>query len=401
MPRTFPSFTRALLGRLLVASLLSTLPALGLGACAAVDGDGVRRQRPIGDDVHDRAFLSVRWKKVLRHHGIFTYEPEEHGGAASSDGGRRVYIGTGSGKLYAFESEYGRLLWETQLGGAVTSRPLVVQHLGMLYVGAADGAIHALDLKTGKRHWLYKTKGIPYRPPVYADGAVFFTNHRDQLFSLAAKTGRWRWSYDRETPQAFTVEGHSGATVVGSHVLAGFSDGTLVCLDRRSGATQWTRSLAGDAKEYVDVDTTPVVRDGVVYAASVSGGVHAVMLEGGALRWRYPAQGASGVAVGAPGDDDGRIYFASAKLGLHALDKEGHLRWRQYLDAGTPSTPILRGRGLYITYSIGGLFVVDRRTGRLVQRFNPGGGVSGALHLTRDSLYLLTNRGNFYAFTRR
>jgi outer membrane protein assembly factor BamB len=377
-----------------IALALALAP--GLTGCAALEEDGFRRQRPLTARPANRSYVTVRWTRELRDHGIFTYQPEEHAGAAVSHRGSRVYIGAGDGKLHAVHARSGETIWAVDLGAAVTTAPLVVQHLGLLYVGAADGTVHAVELENGERRWRYRTKGIPYRPVVYEDGVVFFTNHRDQLFSLDARTGRWRWSYDREPPQSFTVAGHGGPTVQGRRLVAGFSDGTLVCLGARGGQTRWTRSLTGDKREYVDVDSTPVVRDQVVYAASLAGGVFAVMLEGGALRWRYPVTGVTGVALA-----DDRVYFASAKEGLYALDDEGRLRWRQHLKAGTPGTPHVRGGALYVTYSDGGLFIVDRHSGRLIQRFNPGGGISGPPLLTADSLYLLTNRGGFFAFTLR
>ena len=364
--------------------------------CAAVDGDGVRRQQLLGDDVSDRAVVDVRWRRNLRRHGIFTYLPEEYAGAASSHSGDRIYVGAGDGKVRAFSAHAGRKLWECDLGSSVTSAPLVVEALDLLYVGAADGALHAIDLRTGKRRWQYRTKGITYQPAVYSDGVVYFTNDRDQVFSLDAKAGDWRWSYDREMPQSFTVSGHGAPVVHGQRILAGFSDGTLVCLGARGGETQWTRSLTGNQKEYVDVDATPVVSGNVVYASSFSGGMYAVTLDGGALRWRFPVQGASSASV-----TDDRLYFVSAQSGIHSLDLEGRLLWRQHLRAGTPRAPRVKGRALFVTLSEGGLYVVDCLSGRLMQQFNPGGGVSSEPLLTRDSMYLLSNQGQLYALTLR
>jgi outer membrane protein assembly factor BamB len=214
------------------------------------------------------------------------------------------------------------------------------------------------------------------------------------VFSLDARTGRWRWSYDRETPESFTVAGHSGLALKGDNLYTGFSDGMIVCLSARSGNARWTRNLAGKAKEYLDVDATPVVAGGVLYVSSFSGGLYALTADGGALRWRYDVQGASTVAV-----SDERVYFAASGRGLYALDLDGRLRWRQRLDAGTPRRPQLRGRALYVTFSEGGLMVIDRLTGRLIQRFDPGEGISGPALITRRSLYVLSNHGNLYAFT--
>lgn len=364
--------------------------------CAALDGDGVRRQKLLGEDVSDRAFVTLRWQKELRQHGIFTYLPEEHAGAASSHMGSRIYIGAGDGRLRALEAITGREIWETDMGAALTSAPLVVEALDLLYVAAADGALHAVSLSTGKRRWKYATQGISYQPAVYSDGVLFFSNERDQVFSVDARTGKWRWSYDRQTPETFTVAGHGAPVIHGDRLLAGFSDGTLVCLGARGGDTQWTRSLTGEEKEYMDVDSTPVVHNGVVYASSFNGGLHAVTLEGGALRWRFPVRGASTVAVA--GD---QIYFASATQGIHGLDLEGRLLWRQHLEAGTPQAPKVRGRALLLSYSQGGLFVVDRLTGRLAQQFDPGGGISSRSLVTHNSVYVLSNRGQLFALTLR
>ncbi len=361
-----------------------------------LDGGTYRRQNLTGSDVSDRSFVSVHWRKKLRDHGIFNFRPEEFAGAVASHHGKRIYVGTGSGALHAFRADTGKKLWERKLGGSVRSSALVVEHLGLLFVGSADGAMNAIDLATGAQKWKYRTKGISYRPPVYSDGVVYFANHRDQVFSLDARTGRWRWSYDRETPESFTVAGHSGLALQGDNLYAGFSDGMIVCLSARSGNARWTRNLGGKAKEYLDVDSTPVIHKGVLYASSFSGGLYALTADGGALRWRFPVKGASTVAV-----DGDRIFFAASKLGLYALDSDGRLRWRQRIDSGTPRLPQVRGRAIYITYSEGGLMVIDRRTGRLIQRFNPGEGISGPSLIERHSMYVLSNHGNFYALTLR
>jgi len=376
---------------LLVAASWLAGPSVG---CNTLDGGTYRRQKLVGGNVADRSYVAIRWRKKLRDHGIFTYRPEEFAGAAASHKGQRIYVGTGGGTLHAFRADTGKTLWERKLGGSVSAKPLVVERLGLVYVGSADGAMNAIDLATGAQKWKYRTKGLVFRPAVYADGVVYFANHRDHVFSLDARTGRWRWSYDRETPESFTVAGHSGLAIEGDNLYAGFSDGMIVCLSARSGNARWTRNLGGKATEYMDVDSTPVVHKGVVYASSFTGGLYALTADGGALQWRYPVKGASTVAIAAD-----RIYFAASKRGLYALDYDGRLRWRQRIDSGTPRLPQVRGRAIYVTFSEGGLMVIDRRAGRLIQRFNPGEGISGPSLITRRSLYVLSNHGNFYAFT--
>jgi outer membrane protein assembly factor BamB len=113
----------------------------------------------------------------------------------------------------------------------------------------------------------------------------------------------------------------------------------------------------------------------------------------GSTRWRYDVEGATSVR-GA----DGRLYFSAAKLGLHALDLDGHLLWRQALAAGGElSAPTLTHGYVLVSSSQGGTYVADAATGRLYQYFYPGHGVTGEAVSDGRQVYLLSNGGYFYA----
>jgi hypothetical protein len=74
--------------------------------------------------------------------------------------------------------------------------------------------------------------------------------------------------------------------------------------------------------------------------------------------------------------------------------------WRQALARqGELSPPVLvGGRLLLVSASEGGTYVVDRRSGRLLQFFEPGHGVTAMPYSDGAQVYLLTNTGFFYAF---
>jgi outer membrane protein assembly factor BamB len=164
-------------------------------------------------------------------------------------------------------------------------------------------------------------------------------------------------------------------------------------LDTRTGNVNWTRSLTGEAREYVDVDATPVIDDGVLYVTSYAGGVYALTPELGAMKWRYEAKAATGVAVA-----DDRIYFASARKGLHCLDKDGHLVWRQKIDGGSPTRPLTYHDLLIVGTSKLGLIFVKRANGEFLQRFDPGFGVSAEPSIFKDRLFVLENGGRLFGF---
>src|SRR5439155_19953247 len=149
------------------------------------------------------------------------------------------------------------------------------------------------------------------------------------------------------------------AMVSGERLYSGFADGYLVCLNTKNGEVVWARSLAAASDQFVDIDTTPVLADGVLYAASYSGGFYAVAPKDGAVQWRFEVEGASGIAA-----QNGRIYFTAAKTGLHVLDKQGRLVWRQAMSAaGDLSAPRLHGPYILLSGSESGLYVGGREAG--------------------------------------
>jgi outer membrane protein assembly factor BamB len=147
--------------------------------------------------------------------------------------------------------------------------------------------------------------------------------------------------------------------------------------------------------QFVDVDSTPILDRGTVYAASYSGGVYGLDGNDGAVRWRLPTEGAGPLSL-----IGGRLYFAAPRAGLHAITTDGQILWRQGLaDAGDVTAPLALGRYLVFSGSRGGLFIVDAANGDLLEIFNPGQGICAAATLDGDGtrLYILSNGGTLYA----
>jgi outer membrane protein assembly factor BamB len=317
--------------------------------------------------------------------------PEEFASAEVDPSGERIWIGSSAKALWAINPKDGRPIWRLNMPASVASKPLYVQPRGLVYAGSTDGCLYAIHADTGKLAWKYCTKGVIYEQPVYRLGVVYFANSSNYVYAVDAENGEWRWSYDRDPPEGFNIRGHSGVAIDGDRLYAGFSDGYLVCLEAASGDVNWTRSLAEEADEYVDVDATPVIDGGVLYVSSYAGGVYALTAELGAMKWRYPIKAASGVAVA--GD---RVYFASARKGLHCLDAEGKLLWRQEMDAGSPATPIVYHDTIVLATSKRGILFVERATGELLQRFDPGFGVTAQPTIFGARMFALDNGGNLF-----
>lgn len=374
-------------GRLVAAGgLLFALAGGGCGGGALspfVDPLDPRRDPALPTPV-----LSFVWKRRLEDRSR-EHRPQEFASAVTRSGD--LYVGTQGGDFFALRASDGKVLWKRRLG-SVSSRPLVDDP--RLYVGTDDGSLLSVNAFDGTVNWRHATRGAIQHPPVAVGDLLVFSNDADHVFAVDRGTGKLRWQYERETPEEFTMRGHAGVAVAQDRVFAGFSDGHVVALTATSGEVVWVRSLAGESEKFVDVDTTPVIDRGILYAASASGGLYALDPSDGTEKWRFDVKGAGTVAV-----DGDSVYFAAADEGLFALDLRGNLLWRQGLrGAGDPSRPLVQGPYLFFSVSEEGLAVVDKRTGELLQLFDPGPGISSEPTLNGDRLYVLSNGAILYAF---
>ena len=56
---------------------------------------------------------------------------------------------------------------------------------GLLYAADYSGRLHCLDAETGKKHWVFDTKGHIWSSPLVADGKVYLGNEEGELNILA------------------------------------------------------------------------------------------------------------------------------------------------------------------------------------------------------------------------
>jgi hypothetical protein len=137
---------------------------------------------------------------------------------------------------------------------------------GVVYVGARDGWLYALDAVTGTEKWRYDHKvSWVNSSPAVSDGLVF-AGSSDAHFIQAvdAATGQEKW----RTSVANIV--WASPAVDGALVYTGEGDGTMHALDKRTGTTVWKYRVGQR------IMSSAVVSGGRLYFGSDDGGVYAV-----------------------------------------------------------------------------------------------------------------------------
>jgi outer membrane protein assembly factor BamB len=355
---------------------------------------------PQGDGA--RAVWAVDFIREFTIPENYRYRTEEYGSAAADPARGLVYIGSRDGTLLALDDRRGQFVWELEVGGGLSSVPILVvvnpeqgtAHIAgpderpdWMLTGTDDGAMTAIDLETREVVWRYRTAGLIRTPAVLGDDIVYFANSRDEIFAVSLLDGDWVWQFTGDFQKDFTVFGRAGLALLppGDHedidligdtgvVYTGLSDGKVIALDAVGGAIKWVEPLAplDGTRMFVDVDTTPIidVERGELLVANQTSGVYSLSLADGARRWNTAIR-----AVGALAEAPGGVILAASSLeGLFGLERDGRVRWHQQVDPGSLAEPLVVGSTAFVAHSDIGLLVFATGDGELLARFFNGSG---------------------------
>jgi outer membrane protein assembly factor BamB len=374
-----------------------------------------------------RAVWSIDFVREFTVPEPFRYQTEEYGSAVADPSRGLVYVGSRDGTLLALDDRRGEVVWESDIGGGLSSVPILVTldlELGLghepipgerpdwMITGTDDGALVAVDLETRTVVWRYRTGGLVRKPAIIGDGVVHFANSRDQILAVDLRGGEWVWEFDGEFQKDFTVYGRAGLAylpagssdgsaegAVAGVIYTGLADGKVIAIDAASGSTKWVESLApvGGQGLFVDIDTTPVIvpERGELLVANQTSGVFALGLADGSQRWNTPIRAVGSLAA-APG---GLVLAASSLEGLFALEPDGRVRWHQQLDPGSLATPLVVDGTVIVAHSDVGLLAYATANGELLGYLFNGSGSSGqpSFDPVLGRIYASSDRGWLYA----
>jgi outer membrane protein assembly factor BamB len=312
-----------------------------------------------------------------------------------------LYVGSLDRGVYAIRAVDGAVLWRFQTLGGVEGTPTL--HNGTLYIGSGDGALYALNASDGSMRWRFATVAEIVHAPLVDGDSVFVVNGDDTVFSVNRANGEQRWRYRREPPGGITGGGHAGLLHARNRLYTGFADGHIVALDPAEGGVVWERDTgvdsegadgANEAHRTIDVDTTPVLADGNLFAASYTAGLYALDPDSGSVRWRVDRLLNVSAIVG-----DGRyLYVTSANSGLVKVSPaDGEILWARDLGARALAAPVVRGGYLFVSSAEAAVWVLRAADGEAVEGIGREG-VSAPPVVTASHLFFQSNRGVFQAW---
>jgi len=317
------------------------------------------------------------------------FQPRETATPVLDDAGRRLYVGTSNGWVRC--RFHGRNVWSWKAAGSILAAPLLDRET--LYLASADGRLTALNRITGEVRWTSDVHEELTTTPTLSAGRVYVMSSEESVTAVDVETGKSVWKFHRDPPAGFTIRGNARPRVSRGTVFAGFADGSVVALGQADGVAKWVRSVSGTG-EYLDIDDLQAPEeDGRVYVASSRAGVVALDGATGNPLWTAPLPGANHVLV------DGPRVYASGKGALVALGRaDGKVLWKLPLGNDRYATPPAVSSGLVlVALDRGPLMAVDALTGRTRGAFDPGSGFSGAVLAIPGAAFAVSNAGVLFS----
>ena len=302
------------------------------------------------------------------------------------------------GQVTRLSAVTGSKSWQTELDIPVYSG--VGSNNSLVFVGSQEGQVFALNKTDGKLVWQQSVSSEVLAPPQATQTVVVVRTSDGRLTGLSTENGTQLWSYQRAVP-LLSLRGAGVPVIADDKVVAGYANGKLVALSIDDGKVIWEKNVAiprgrTELERIVDVDATPVIKDGIVYAVAYQGKVAALSLSTGDIYWSRDMSSKAGLDV-AVGDS---VFITDESSYIWAVqDGSGDALWRQTrLLRRSVSAPKVVGNTILVGDFEGYLHWISRTDGRFVSRIKiADGAIVSKPVVQNDVVYVIANDGKLAA----
>lgn len=325
--------------------------------------------------------------------------------------GSSVYAADRNGLVKALDTDSGVEIWSVNLAEktgflsadipAMLSGGLTVsgEHV---YVGTERGTLIALNANDGEIAWIANAGGEVLSRPEVSDGLVLVHTGNGLLQAFDTASGEQRWSLNLDTP-SLSVRGESAPAVAMGAAFVGGDNGRVSAVMLGQGQIIWQQRISQttgttEISRLNDVDMTPVVADGRVYAIAYNGNLVAMDMRSGQILWKRDFGSVNELVLDGESlyvvDQDDNVY------GLRAAD--GVTMWSQdkLLHRNLSAPEIFNGY-LVVGDGEGYLHWLDTSNGQFVaQNKLNSSGILSRPSIAGDKLMVQARDGRLYLLRR-
>jgi eukaryotic-like serine/threonine-protein kinase len=293
-----------------------------------------------------------------------------------------LYVGAYDNNLYALEAKNGTLIWKYPTEGGICSSPAVWEN--NVYIGSEDHFFYCIRADSGRIVWSCPTKGRVRSSPRVAMDHVFFGSDDGFLYTLNARTGREAWRHQAGAPIRSTPN------VWEDLVFYGCNDGAVIAVDIQSGQSVWKFRTSRE------VISSPSLADNLLIVGSNDWSVYALDPRSGFNIWRRRTNQA---IVATPAVNGDRIFVGSVDTTLYCLEaRSGRIVWKFSAGGQITSSAALTADAVYFGCVDGNLYKLNQKTGELIWQVQTGGPIPSSPALGKDLIYIGSTDNKVYAF---
>lgn len=309
-----------------------------------------------------------------------------------------IFAADANGNVSAFDLETGKRQWKEKTDFRVTGGVGAGER--KVFFGTNDGELVALNAADGEFLWKAQTSSEILAAPSTNGKVVVVQTIDARVFAYDVKTGDLLWSYDHLSP-VLSLRGTASPVFVSNQVICAFDNGQIVSFTVSDGSRTWEARVGQpkgktDLERIVDVDGTPVVQSGTVYAGSYQGSLMAFGRAKGNPMWKKPISTHSRLAV-----SGGKVFVTTEHSEVVAYNSaNGDIVWQndQLKNRGLQA-PSVSGDYLFTVDEDGHLHVLIQSDGSFAHRFKPKGeGFHAPILSYQDSFYVLSDDGKLSAY---
>lgn len=325
--------------------------------------------------------------------------------------GSAIYAADRKGLVKALELDSGKELWSVDLSkrtGFLSANLYALLSGGLtisddkIFIGTERGTVIALNKENGEVLWDVEVAGEALSKPVVSGDMVVIHTSNGQLQALDTATGAIKWTVNMDTP-SLSLRGESAPAIAFGAAIVGGDNGRVSAVLLSQGQLIWQQriSLVTSSTEIGrlnDVDMTPVIDDGKVYAIAYNGTLAALDMRSGQMLWKRDLGSINDMVLS--GDN---LYLVDQTDRVLAVRKsDGVTLWTQdqLLNRGLSAPEVYNGY-IVVGDKEGYLHWLDTSTGGFVaQNKLNSSGIHSRPVIASDKLMVQTRNGTVYLLTR-
>lgn len=324
--------------------------------------------------VYPRPSYAVNEKYAGAVHVNWTFEDASDIGAGLTIDKNKVITSNTAGDIFALDLKSGKKLWSYRTGGKVYSTPAVWK--GVVVAGSSDHFIYAVDAENGKLLWKVKTDKAVLGSPLIQDGIAFIGGSDGKFRALDVKTGNLRWSFDQVKGFVSTLPTY----YLGNIIFGSWGNG-FYALDAKTGKLSWEWNNGHANRMFSAAACNPVGVNNRIFVVAPDRFMTALDAQNGAVIWREKkdtirVRESMGLAV-----NKKQVYVKTMDgdlLGISSSEDKMDVIWKAKLKLPYELTPsaIKTNRKLVFVPSHSGLLsAVDAKTGAVIWQYKISNGM--------------------------